>query len=168
MAGNKASKTKWKKVMSNVDLEEPTPIIDQVYLGCTHHESETNERIAAEKQDLFTKLASSTTSKITNFNNDTKRNLISSSYDMQGHAQKCVERFCELANRTTDKLHNVSTPCLDDHQFKTKTMGELSEVCSRIVFICLYLAPSGRPDILCTVNHLARHVTKWNRACDKR
>ena len=79
--------------------------------------------------------------------------------------------FCELANRTTDKLHNVSTPCLDDHQLKNEdleTMGELSEVCSRIVLKCLYLALIGRPDILWTVNHLARHVTKWNRACDKR
>ena len=34
--------------------------------------------------------------------------------------------------------------------------------------ILLYLAPIGRPDILWSVNKLARAVTKWTRACEKR
>ena len=42
------------------------------------------------------------------------------SYDMVGHAKKCVERYCELANRTTQQLYKVSTPCIDDHHFKEK------------------------------------------------
>ena len=33
---------------------------------------------------------------------------------------------------------------------------------------CLYLARIGRPDVLWTVNILARSVTKWINACDKR
>ena len=32
----------------------------------------------------------------------------------------------------------------------------------------MYLARIGRPDILWSVNKLARAVTKWTRACDKR
>ena len=40
------------------------------------------------------------------------------SYDMEGHAKKCVELFCDLANRTTQQLHKISTPCIDDHHFK--------------------------------------------------
>ena len=40
------------------------------------------------------------------------------SYDMEGHAKKCVERYCELANKKTQQLHKVSTPCVDDHDFK--------------------------------------------------
>ena len=54
------------------------------------------------------------------------------SYDMEGHAKKCVERFCELANKTTQQLYKVSTPCIDDHHFKEeemKSVGELSQVC---------------------------------------
>ena len=39
------------------------------------------------------------------------------SYDMEGHAKKCVERYCELANKTTQQLYKVSTPCIDDHHF---------------------------------------------------
>ena len=32
------------------------------------------------------------------------------SYDMAGHAKKCVERYCELANKTMQQLYKVSTP----------------------------------------------------------
>ena len=76
-----------------------------------------------------------------------------------------------IANRTTQQLYKVSTPCIDDHHFKeeeTKSVGELSHVCSQIVLKCLYLARIGRPDILWSVNKLARSITKWTKACDKR
>ena len=39
------------------------------------------------------------------------------SCDMAGHAKKCVARYCELANKTTQQLYKVSTPCIDDHHF---------------------------------------------------
>ena len=44
----------------------------------------------------------------------------------------------------------------------------MSKVCSQIVLKCLYLARIGRLDILWLVNKLARAVTKWTKACDKR
>ena len=37
---------------------------------------------------------------------------------MEGHAQKYIVRFCELAHKTADQLHQVSSLCVDDHQFK--------------------------------------------------
>ena len=49
-----------------------------------------------------------------------------------------------------------------------KYVGELSKVCSQIVLKCLYVARIGRPDILWSVNKLARSITKWTKACDKR
>ena len=93
------------------------------------------------------------------------------SYDMEGHARKYVERYCELANKKTEHLFKVSHPCLDDHLIKKEELenkGELSEVCSHIVLKCLYLARIGRPDILWSVNKLARSVKKWAQACDRR
>ena len=84
------------------------------------------------------------------------------SYDMEGHAKKCVERYCELAIKTAQQLYKVSTPCIDDHHFKEeelKSVGELSKVCSQVVLKCLYLARIGRPDILWSVNKLARSIT---------
>ena len=70
---------------------------------------------------------------------------------MEGDAKKCVERYCEFANETNQQLYKVSTPCIDDNHFKEeelKSVGELSKVCSQIV--------------------LARSITKWTKACDKR
>ena len=93
------------------------------------------------------------------------------SYDMEGHAKKCVERYWELANKTTQQLCKVSTPCIDDHHFKEeemKSVGELSKLYSQIDLKCLYLARFGRPVILWSVNKLARSITKWTKACDKR
>ena len=93
------------------------------------------------------------------------------SYDMEGHAKKCVERYCELANKTTQQLYIVSTPCIDDHHFKEEEMnsvGELSQVCSQIVLKWLYVARIGRLDILWSVNKLARTVTKWTQAFYRR
>ena len=40
------------------------------------------------------------------------------SYDMEGHAKKCVDRYCELAKKKTQQCFKVATPCMDDHQFK--------------------------------------------------
>ena len=53
-------------------------------------------------------------------------NTISSwSYDLEGHAKKCVERYCELANETTEQLRKVATPCLDDHHSKEEENGSV-------------------------------------------
>ena len=41
-------------------------------------------------------------------------------------------------------------------------------VCSQIVLKCFYLARTGQPDTLWSVNNLARAITKWTKACDKR
>ena len=93
------------------------------------------------------------------------------SYDMEGHAKKCVGRYCELPNTTTQQLYKVSTPCIDDHHFKVEEMksdGDLLKVLSQIVLTCLHLARIGRPYILWTVNKLARSMTFWTKACDKR
>ena len=69
------------------------------------------------------------------------------------------------------QLYKISTPCIDDHHFKkeeTKFVGELSTTCFLIVLKCLYLARIGRPDVLWSVNMLARSITQWTKACDKR
>ena len=90
---------------------------------------------------------------------------------MEGHAKKCVERFCVLADKTTQQFYKLSASCIDDHHFEEeemKSVGELSNVCSQIVLKCLYLAHIGRPDILWSVIKLARSITKRTEAGDER
>ena len=90
---------------------------------------------------------------------------------MEGHAKKCVERYCELANKTTQQLYKVFTLCIDKHHFteeELKSVGVLSKVSSQIVLKCFYLARIGRAENLWSVNKLARSITQWTKACDKR
>ena len=116
--------------------------------------------------------------------------VIAWSYEMAGHAQKFVERFCELANKNIEQLEKVSAPCMDDRQWrivkhcqwkhlrtsistffkkeKQETVEELSKVWFEIDLKCLCLESIGRPDIPWSVKKLAREVTKWTRACDRR
>ena len=159
----------WNVLNKEVDLGEPTSFLDHVYLGCTQRQCQTSKDTVDNYRTMFESRISAEGVEKLPF----PQNLCISSwsYDMAGHAKKCVERYCELANRTTQQLYKVSTPCIDDHHFKEeemKSVGELSKVCSQIVLKCLYLARIGRPDILCSVNKLARSITKWTKACDKR
>ena len=158
----------WKLLNKEVDLGEPTSFLDHVYFGCTQRQCEISKDIVDNYRTMFeSRISAGVTEKL-----PCSENIRISSwfYDMEGHAKKCVERYCELANKTTQQLYKVSTPCIDDHHFeeKMKSIGDLSVVCSRIVLKCLYLARIGRPDFLLSVTKLARSITKLTKACDKR
>ena len=171
LVGKKQNNNPMCKVLNKeVDLGEPTSFLDHVYLGCTQSKTVRNkQRYCRQLQNhVWIQNFRRSNRKIPCWENMT---VSSWSYDMEGHAKKCVERYCELANKTAQQLYKVSTPCLDDHHFKEeelKSVGELSKVCSQIVLKCLYLARIGRPDILWSVNKLARSITKWTKAWDKR
>ena len=169
LAGKKQNiKPMWKILNKEVDLGEPTSFLDNVYLGCTQRQCEISKDIVDKYRAMFESRISAGGTEKRPYSENFCISLWS--YDMEGHAKKCVERYCELANKTTQQLYKVSTPCIDDHRFKEeelKSVGELSQVCSQIVLKCLYLARIGRPDILRSVNKLARSITKWTKACDK-
>ena len=160
--------------MKDVDLEEPTSFLDHVYLGCTQRECTISNDTVTNYGDMFESRISAGAKEqlLTRASGKLDAETISSwCYDMEGHAKKCVERYCELANKNDSTIFKVATPCMDDHQFKEEengSVGELSTVCSQNVLKCLYLARIGRPDILWLVNKLACAVTKWTKACDKR
>ena len=131
MAGKKQNlDPMWKVFNKEVDLEEPTSFIDHVYLGCTQGLCEINN----DSVDIYRAMFESRISAVGTEKLPYSENFCISSwsYDMAGHAKKCVERYGELANRTTQQLYKVSTPCIDDHHFKEeelKSKGELSKVC---------------------------------------
>ena len=159
----------WKVLNKSVDLGELTSFFDHVFLGCSQRQCEMSKDIVDNCRTMFeSRISAGGTEKLL-----CSENICISLwfYDMEGHAKQCVERYCELTNETTQQLYKVSTPCIDDHHFKEeelKSVGELSKVSSQIVLKCLYLARIGRPDILWSVNKLARSITKWTKACAKR
>ena len=171
MAGKKQNINQMWKLLLNkeVDLGEPTSFLDNVYLVYTQRQCEISKDIVDNYRTMFeSRISEGATEKLPFPQN---LRISSWSYDMEGHAKKCVERYGELANKTTQQLYRVSTPCIGDHHFKEeelKSVGEISKVCSQIVLKCLHLARIGRPDILWSVSKLARSIIKLTKDCDKR
>ena len=125
----------WKVLNKEVDLGEPTSFLDHVCLGCTQRHCEIRKDLVDNQGTMFeSRISVEGVEKLPFLQN---LRISSRSYDMASHAKKFVERYCELANKTTQQLYKVSTPCIDDHHFKEEEMkcvGELSQVCSQIVF----------------------------------
>ena len=90
--------------MKNVDLGEPTSCFDHVFLGCTQRECKANERTIENYRKMFESRIS----------------------------DAVTEKRPALAKKKTEQLYKVTTPCLDDHQFKKEeleSVGEISKVC---------------------------------------
>ena len=105
----------WQVLNKEVELGEPTSFLDHVYLGCTQRQCEISKDVVDNYRTLFESIISEGgTEKLPCSENPC---ISSWSYDKEGHAKKCVERYCELANRTTQQLYKVSTPCINDHHF---------------------------------------------------
>ena len=97
----------WKVLNKEVDLGEPTSFLDHENLGCTQRPCEISKDIVDNYRTMFeSRISAGGTEKL-----PYSENLRISSWSyMEGHAKKCVERYCELANKTTQQLYKVSTP----------------------------------------------------------
>ena len=95
----------WKVLNKEVDLGEPTSFLDYVNLGCTQRQCVISKDIVDNHRTIVeSRISAGRTEKL-----PYSENLRSSSWSckMEGHAKKCVERYFELANRTTQQLHKV-------------------------------------------------------------
>ena len=96
--------------MKDVDLEEPTSFLDHVFFierECTR----SNEIVTKNRDKFEARISAGDKEKVpTRVPGKPDAEIISSwSYDMEGHAKKSVERYCELANKNTQQLHKVAT-----------------------------------------------------------
>ena len=108
------------------------------------------------------KMSAGSTEKLT-VSEKSDTNMSSWSYDMEGHPKKCVERYCELAN----KKSNNCTKSQHHAHFNEEEMGsvgELSKVCSQIVQKCLFLACVGGPDIFMVREQTCSCSYKMNKS----
>ena len=148
----------WKILMKDVDLGDPTSFLDHVYLGCTQRECPTSKDIVDNYRNMFESKISAGSEEKLPYSEKLGANISGWCYDMEGHAKKCVERYCELTNRTTQQLYNIATPCLDDHQFKEEELGsfgELSKVCSQTV----------KTSLIFGTHWLTRHLVVSKQTC---
>ena len=96
-------------------------------MGCIQRQCETSKDVVDTYRTMFeSRISAGAMEKLPSLE---AVSISKWSYDMEGHAKKCVERYCELTNRTTQQLYKVSTPGIDHHHFKEeelKSEGELS------------------------------------------
>ena len=130
LGGKRQINPMWKLLSKEVDFGEPTSFYDHEDLVCTQRPGEISQDIVDNYRAMFeSRFFAGGIEKLPYYEN---LRISSWSYDMEGHAKKGVERYFELANKTTQQLYNVSTPCIDDHHFweeEMKSVGELSQVC---------------------------------------
>ena len=128
LAGKKHNIDAMRKILNKeVDLVEPTSFLDHVYLGCTQRQCPISKDIVDNYRAMFESRISAGWIRKIPFPQNLR--ISSWSYDMEGHSKKCVERYFELANKTTQQLSKVSTPCIDDHHFKEEETQNLLENC---------------------------------------
>ena len=113
-----------KILMKYFDLGEPTSFLDHVYLGYTQRECKINNGIVANNRDVFeSRIYAGAKEKLpTRASGKLDAETISSwSYDMEGHAKKCVDKYIvNLRIKTTQQLYKVATLFMDDHQLKRR------------------------------------------------
>ena len=99
----------WKLLNKEVDLGEPTSLLDHLYLGCTQRQCQMSKDIVDNYRAMFeSRVFVERTEKL-----------------------PCSESL-RISSWSYQQLYEVSTPCIDDHHFKKemKSVGELSQVCS--------------------------------------
>ena len=84
----------WNVLDKEIDLGEPTSFPDHVYLGCTQRQCEISKDTVDNHRTMFeSRISAGATEKLPCSED---MHISSWSYDMEGHAKKCVERYCEL------------------------------------------------------------------------
>ena len=92
----------WKVLNKEVDLGEPTSFLDHENLEGTQRQCEISKDIVDNHRAMFESPISAERTEKLPFPQNLR--ISSWSYHMEGHAKKCVERYCELANKTTELL----------------------------------------------------------------
>ena len=124
----------WKVLDKEVDLGEPTSFLDHVHLDCTQRQCEISKNTVDNYRTMFESRIS--TGRVEKLPFPQNLRISSWSYDMESNARKCVEVYCELGNKTTQKFYKVSTPYIDDRHFKEKEMKSVVEFVTSLLPNC--------------------------------
>ena len=159
--------TGWKIIkQSGLVMDPPDPLGD--YLGCGQFPIEVSPAEAQERLKFALPLLEGTIDLSTVATMQPVRAI---RYNMFGFFKQCVELYLSLAKVPESSLRRYSTPSIDEHQLKPEDMekeGNLSGESAKIVMKALYGARLVRYELLWPICSLARQVSRWTVACDKR
>ena len=89
----------WKVLVKDVGLGKPTSFLDHGHLGCTQKKRQISNGIVVNHRDMFESNISAGAKEKLPTRASGKPDAETTSFwscDMEGHAKKCVERYCEL------------------------------------------------------------------------
>ena len=142
MVGKKQNTHVENSPKKKIDLEDPTPFIDQVYAGCTYREAKVDALAVQSKTELLKKNSQGQgrlTKKIKR-----KKIIRWNRSPLGALTWKVMPKVhWEILRIGKSFLQQVATPCIDDHQRPLEdndTAGEVSAIFAQIVLKCLYLA----------------------------
>ena len=78
--------------MKQEEREEPTQLLDRVFLGCTQRECKSNKNLVDECKKMFETLPLQELLRSYLVLEKSNDQITAGSYDVEGHAKKCVER----------------------------------------------------------------------------
>ena len=97
------------KLLTQVDLKEPTPLLDQENSPCTLRECKPNLKIVQENKNVFESLISASAAKQLPGMERSHVDILACSHNVEDKAQKCVEKCCELTSKNNKQLDQVSS-----------------------------------------------------------
>ena len=159
----------WDELNKHLKLDPPVKLENNVYLGMRQSPCKIPQGIIDEKRKIFKELTKHTNPEMEIKEND--KNIQGYQYDLIGNINDSLIKYCSLAGIKESDIPVCPTPCMDDHQLKPEEFeieGQLKNESAKLVMGVMWPARLTRPDIMWTSNDLARNITKWTVAHDKR
>ena len=160
----------WKALTdTGLELDPPDPLGD--YLGCGQFPVSVSPQEAQRRLEHVHPLAEKSYLKLSNEEVKKGKPVRAIRYDMFGFFQQCIDVYCEHAQTDRSKLRKAQTPSVDDHALTEEdraSPGILEKDAAKIIMKMLYGARLVRYELLWPICSIARMVSKWSRAEDKR
>ena len=138
MAGRKQNLSPmWNTFIKLVDLGEPISLHDHVYLGCTQRECNPNEDSVSQHRDEFLLPQL----KDYQCGRNLTQKLSCGPATWKAMRKSAWRGIVNWQTKKTGQWYTVSTPCLDDHNYKKEdleTVGEVSPDGREIHVFCTH------------------------------
>ena len=160
----------WKRLTdTGLELDPAEPLGD--YLGCGQFPVNVSPTEAQRRLENVHPLAEESHKTLHDNERTTGKPVRAIRYDMFGFFQQCIDVYCLHAKTDRSKLRPAKTPSVDDHALTDEdraSPGVLEQDAAKIIMKMLYGARLVRYELLWPICSIARMVSKWSRAEDKR
>jgi len=162
----------WAMIRKHITLDDP--IASATFLGCEHADvpvDETSDFWRTMFKNMQEHVLPDSAGGNARTTSVPSPPLVGKEWRMQGFVGQCIDRYCELTKTKPESIRLADTPGLDDSQLAHadfETRGALAPHAAKIIMKILWVGRVSRYDIYHAVCMLARDISKWTVACDKR